>query len=127
MDWLLRKAVTFSLFLFVLILFKSTESSGSATFKQSIAIENRCEIKGSAIPAPPVIIPAFDNELISSGIFAPGQCNTMQNLILCTNLKTDHRLKFLAKRFTKIKPILFYLAQYPVEAALYGEDIPLIS
>jgi|GEM_PF-5186486 len=125
-DLLIRKAFTLGLFLFVLLVFKSTDSSVVESFNKSCTIENAFEIDKSTILVEPLSFPSFDNSLVSCELFSFNNSNNENFKIICSNNKINHLLLLSKKRFIDIKTLLF-LYPHQVRVSLNSDEIPLIS
>jgi len=126
-DLLIRKVFTLGLFLFVLLVFKSTDSSVNESFNKSGAIENPFKIDNSAILIEPLSFPSIDNSLVSCELLTFNNSNNENYKIICSNNKINHLLLFSIQRFLDIKTHLFNLYPHQVRASLNSEEFPLIS
>jgi len=126
-DLLIRKAFTLGFFLFVLLVFKSSDCSVVDSFNRSVTIEKASEIDYSALLVEPLAFTCFDNSLVSCEIFTFNNGNSKNYKIICSNNKMNLLLLLSKKRFIDIKTHLFDINSRQVRASLNSEKIPLIS
>lgn len=125
-DLLIRNVFILGLFLFVLLVFKSTDSSVTESFNKSCTIEIS-EIDNSAILVEPLFFPSIDNSIVSCELLTFNNSNNENYEIICSNNKINHLLLFSNQRFLDIKTHLFNLYPHQVRASLISEEFPVIS
>ncbi len=126
-DLLIRRVFAIGLFLFVLLIFKSTHSSVDESYNESGITEVAFENDNSAILVESFSFPAIDNLLASYELHSFNNNNNGIYKIICSNNKIKQLLLISNQRFLNIKPHLFIPYPHHVRTSLNGEDIPLIS
>jgi len=126
-DLLIRKVFIFGLFLFVLFVFKSTNSSVAESSNKFNTFEKAFELKKTAILGQTISFKSSDNSKISCELFTFNNTNNKNYKLICSNNRINHLLLFSNQQFLDIKTHVINRYLHQVRASLSSEEIPLIS
>lgn len=126
-DAALRKVFIIGLFLVGLLVFKSTDCSGSNSYNKKVTIESTYKTDNSAVLSEILSFSGFDNSLVSSHLFTHNDSNKEHCSIICSNNKTNILLLLSKKRFTDVVTHISEFNPHQIRASLSSDDIPSIS
>lgn len=127
-DLLIRRAFSLGLFLFALLVFKSTDSAVNGAFDKSGTIEIALEKDNSAILVESLsITPGYDNAIVWCKLSTVNKSSVPNYRMICANNVVYHLLQLSDHRFWEVKT--YTINQYPhgVRTSLDSGEVPLIS
>lgn len=126
-DLALRRAFTLALFVFALLIFKSTDSSVNGSFNKSDTMVIAFEKENSAILAESFSITGKVNTIVWSKIFSDNNSSTPNYKIVCAKNAINHLLQLSDHRFWEVKTDTYHRYPYRVRTSLDSGEVPLIS
>lgn len=126
-DLVLRRVFTLALFVFALLLFKSTVSPVNGSFNKSDSIEIAFEKDHSAVLVESFSVKGNVNTIAWSKLLTVYNNSIRNYKIICANNAINHLLQLSDHRFWEVKTYTCHRYPHRVRTSLDSGEVPLIS